>query len=73
MCTEAALLEQLAWAGAGWGGAAPLPSLLPSVRQRDILRIDSLEAPDVMHLKNGELAAYQLLWQSAWRHLWRTG
>lgn len=60
LSTEAALLEQLAWAGAGWGGEAPLRSPLPSVRQRD-----SLEATDLLYLKNGEWAACQLLWQSA--------
>lgn len=64
-----ALPSPSAWFGGGGGGEAPLPSPLPSVRQRD-----TLEATDVLYLKNGELTACQLLPQSVWRRrLWTGG
>lgn len=46
-----ALPSPSAWfgGGSGGGGEAPLPSPLPSVRHRD-----TLEATDVLYLKNGE-------------------
>lgn len=52
-----ALPSPSAWfGGAGGGSEAPLPSPLPSVRQRD-----TLEATDVLYLKNGELCVLCLL------------
>jgi len=62
-----ALPSPSAWFGGG-GGEAPLPSPLPSVRQRD-----TLEATDVLYLKNGGFTAWQLLRQSVWQRQLRVG